>query len=345
MKSVSKSLVFQLLTLSALFSTCLWASDGRIEINQTSVEAAGGFPFTIDQPGSYVLTGSLSVPAATNGINILSSDVNLDLNGFQISGPYACITGICPAGTGTGVSATSPIRFVAILNGQVSGFGDQCLEFGGNARIERMLVHDCGENGISVGSFSSVFSNQVINVGGAGIEISGNGTVFAHNTISIFDLNNGDNPAVLGGTPTAGNYCQNNLCKDSRKRYYVTDGGFAGNQALSACAVGFHMASGWELLDITKLRYDGTLGFLPVNLDSEEGPTSNKFGWIRTGTITNTSDLPGWASCDQWTTDDVMTRGTIIYLSPTWDGNTDLGPWEANTANCGNNYPVWCVED
>ena len=37
-----------------------YAGDGRTEINQAIVDAAGGFPFTISSPGSYVLTSDLA---------------------------------------------------------------------------------------------------------------------------------------------------------------------------------------------------------------------------------------------------------------------------------------------
>ena len=40
------------------------ADSGRIEINQASVDAAGGFPVTINAPGNYLLTGDLTVPAS-----------------------------------------------------------------------------------------------------------------------------------------------------------------------------------------------------------------------------------------------------------------------------------------
>ena len=49
----------------AAFVLCipaLWAADGVIEINQADVEANGGFPYVISEPGSYMLTGNLSVP-------------------------------------------------------------------------------------------------------------------------------------------------------------------------------------------------------------------------------------------------------------------------------------------
>lgn len=41
---------------------------GQIEINQASVEASGGFPYSINQPGSYVLMSDLVVPTSVSAI-------------------------------------------------------------------------------------------------------------------------------------------------------------------------------------------------------------------------------------------------------------------------------------
>lgn len=64
---------------------CAFAVDGQILINQSTVMAAGGFPYVISQPGSYKLSGNLSVPAGHDAIDINASNVTLDLNGFNIS--------------------------------------------------------------------------------------------------------------------------------------------------------------------------------------------------------------------------------------------------------------------
>lgn len=45
-------------------------------------------PFTISQPGSYYLTGDLTpLSSGSNGVEINSDHVTLDLNGFAIHGP------------------------------------------------------------------------------------------------------------------------------------------------------------------------------------------------------------------------------------------------------------------
>ena len=86
------STLFILLVLAASVPVFAGAktADETVLINQASVVAAGGFPFTITQPGSYKLIGNLVVPANTSGILIQSNDVTLDLNGFSITGAVVC---------------------------------------------------------------------------------------------------------------------------------------------------------------------------------------------------------------------------------------------------------------
>ena len=71
----------------------LWGADGVIEINQAIVEDGGGFPYSIIQAGSYMLTGNLVVPDENKtAINIEESvgSATIDLNGFAIIGPVVC---------------------------------------------------------------------------------------------------------------------------------------------------------------------------------------------------------------------------------------------------------------
>src|SRR6266567_1525463 len=94
--------------------------DGTVLINQSTVMAAGGFPYMITQPGSYRLSGNLQAPVNTSAIVITGVYVTLDLNGFSIN---------CSANTGTTticVSDYDPIRNfggagrITIANGVIS---------------------------------------------------------------------------------------------------------------------------------------------------------------------------------------------------------------------------------
>src|SRR5262245_55770110 len=78
-------------------------------------------PFTINQPGSYYLTGNLTASAAgANGINIEASDVTLDLAGFALSG-------LGGAG-GDGVNVFVLVTNVTVRNGTVRGWGGRGVD-------------------------------------------------------------------------------------------------------------------------------------------------------------------------------------------------------------------------
>jgi hypothetical protein len=66
-----------------LVATPAFAIDGQVLINQSTVLASGGFPYRITQPGSYKLTGNLSV-LNQSAIVIAVNRVSIDLNGFTI---------------------------------------------------------------------------------------------------------------------------------------------------------------------------------------------------------------------------------------------------------------------
>src|SRR5258707_1116396 len=103
---MTKTILF-LLAL-ALAPASLFAVDGQVLINQSTVNAAGGFPYTITQPGSYKLSGNLTVPNGnTTAIVIASDHVTLDLNGFSILGPVDCSGGFPCSGVGTGYGVSA----------------------------------------------------------------------------------------------------------------------------------------------------------------------------------------------------------------------------------------------
>jgi hypothetical protein len=97
---------------------CAFAVDGVVLINQSSVIAAGGFPYVISQTGSYKLSGNLIMNTSQSGnhlgsdlaIGIGASNVTLDLNGFTISvvnnipNLPQTVFGIAELGTWTGTT-------------------------------------------------------------------------------------------------------------------------------------------------------------------------------------------------------------------------------------------------
>ena len=156
--------VFIFLILSILFGLVdsSEAVDGVVLIDQAKALAGGvtpgdgpGFPVYINQPGSYRLSGNLTVPDAdTTAISIFGSNVTLDLNGFSILGPTVCTynpTLTCtPTGFGVGVRAySSEYHNIVVKNGIVQGMGGHGIELSSyNNIVEKMVVFGNGGHGI-----------------------------------------------------------------------------------------------------------------------------------------------------------------------------------------------------
>lgn len=171
-----------LLVCLALLAPAAHASDGRREINQAAVLAAGGFPFVISQPGSYLLTSDLVVPDAnTTAIQVsTASGVTLDLNGFTVRGPVTCSHSqqayydasqvTCSAsGTGDGIYASASTW---IRNGHVRGFGRYGIAAGGGLSahvvVEDVRAEQNAQGGIYLNNGTVRRVNVTLN-GGDGI--------------------------------------------------------------------------------------------------------------------------------------------------------------------------------
>lgn len=137
------------------------------------------------------------------------------------------------------------------------------------------------------------------------------------------------------------------------RQYYVSRTPVTGNAALTACAAGYHMASMFEIYDVSTLQYDAALGV--TRPDSGSGPPVSVSGWIRTGSrgATGLGNFGG-ATCSAWTTNSSNESGSAVHLnlagSP--DGHTVMSTWwfdrEPGTAyspKCSSKRYVWCVQD
>lgn len=155
------------------------AVDGVLEVNQACV-AAGcftgdgpGFPVEIANPGSYRLTGNLTVPDDdTTAIVLQARFVTLDLNGFSIVGQYDCGPNPpnCPGGSARAIDAgdTDGSR---IHNGGIRQFGGGALRLGGLSLIEDLRIREIGGDGIVSGLGSLVRGNLVGDIRGDGIKL------------------------------------------------------------------------------------------------------------------------------------------------------------------------------
>ena len=101
----------------ALAPILAFAVDGQILINQSTVMAAGGFPYNITQPGSYKLSGNLAVPVGSDAIHVAASNVTLDLNGFSITSTNVTLSPFI-----YGVTSVGGPSGITIRNGKIRGF-------------------------------------------------------------------------------------------------------------------------------------------------------------------------------------------------------------------------------
>jgi hypothetical protein len=140
------------------------------------------------------------------------------------------------------------------------------------------------------------------------------------------------------------------------RHYYLTKATLNGNQALTACASGYHFASFVEILDPTVLTYNKTLG--RSNADDGAGPPTGVFGWVRTGYASNSSTSGGGGiptNCSLWTSEASTDNGEVGVFLPSWLNQTTTPPTYVpavlfqNDATCDNSQGVhigvWCVEN
>lgn len=113
---------------------------GRTQVNQQFI---GSLPYTISQPGSYVLTGNLTGDGTSNGIIIESSNVTIDLAGFALIGPSS--------NPNAAIYATSPGKGqfwhnIAITNGNLDDWGNAGIDLTNavNVRISQIQAFRCG---------------------------------------------------------------------------------------------------------------------------------------------------------------------------------------------------------
>ncbi len=137
------------------------ASDGVLEINQTCAVETGcfagdgpGLPVQITATGSYQLTGNLTQTSPNvSVVQIASSRVSLDLNGFAILGTNTFFGTSCSApGGGAGIVSVVGTHDITVSNGTVRGMGSTgvALSQSWEARVDGVIAeHNCGD-GIAV---------------------------------------------------------------------------------------------------------------------------------------------------------------------------------------------------
>ena len=182
--------------LGVLLSSRAFAVDGVVLIDQNRALAGNvtpgdtaGFPVSITQPGSYKLSGNLTVPNSnTSGIVISASHVTIDLGGFAILGPAVCpgasCSGFLDGAAGITVSVANgalvPQYNITIRNGTIQGIGGSGIQLaGGGVLVEQIHARGNAVAGIRVSNSTPaagtciVRQNTVENNAFHGIAIGG----------------------------------------------------------------------------------------------------------------------------------------------------------------------------
>lgn len=145
----------------------------RIAINSTNTPGDADSVYTITQPGSYYLTGNITGVAGKYGIEIASSDVAIDLNGFALLGVAGALDGI------TNTLANS--GGIAVMNGAIRGWPQDGIDvtagvvYGGS--IDGIVAENNTGIGIRVGNQFSVTRCSSVNNTGGGLATASTCTI------------------------------------------------------------------------------------------------------------------------------------------------------------------------
>jgi hypothetical protein len=114
-------------------------------------------------------------------------------------------------------------------------------------------------------------------------------------------------------------WCVKDIWVNSARHFYLTSANYSTNQALTACAAGYHMASLWEILNVSKLVYDYDHLSAKKLDDSGWGPPSGWNGWVRTGYISSGDNIAGNGNCRNWSSVSSGDYGVSVRLSRYWE--------------------------
>jgi hypothetical protein len=155
-----------LLLLAMLIPRNIFAVDGVVLINQSTLTASGG-TYTTASPGSYKLSGNLQQKDKdTPVITIASDNVAIDFNGFSITGAADCSAGFpCRnRGVGSGIVTNPAGRSnVTIRNGTIQGVANDAIRLQGDSfLVEYMTIRGNGGDGIYVSASTPGNANAII---------------------------------------------------------------------------------------------------------------------------------------------------------------------------------------
>ncbi|MCC6230864.1 MAG: hypothetical protein IT432_16760 [Phycisphaerales bacterium] len=132
----------------------------RIAINSTNTPGGAGETFLISQPGSYYLTGNITMTSGKQAIGVSVNDVTIDLNGYTITGV---------SGAGYGVVGYGGVGRIVVRNGSFRAGPLASISVGPDSLVENVTASQTSTSvdAMYVGDRSVVRNCRVSTAGGA----------------------------------------------------------------------------------------------------------------------------------------------------------------------------------
>jgi parallel beta-helix repeat protein len=293
-------------------SFAAFGADGRIPI------PGGTAAYAITAPGSYYLTGDLTVASGSYAIQVASNLVTLDLNGHTVS--------YTNGGAGNAIDAGG-YASVRVTNGIVSGgyWGVGCFGSGTDVRVDHLTITGCVEGGINVAGPDAMHrvrarvENNVVALASSGPEYGIHGDYLDGAQIEGNTLQGGFQ-AVLG-------IFHSTSCSIARN--IVTNGGNLGLllRDSTSCAVLYNTVCGNPSVGIYLWYLDSPASFNQVSYNT---CSKNAHGVYLDNASNNTVD---WNECAD-------NSGYGVYVSGTatiYDFNRCQNNTKANYYAAGGN--------
>lgn len=278
-------------TLEEIHATAAEPPHAGIAINAQNTPGTDTAMFVISVPGRYYLTDSFTAEEGKSGIELLTGNVHIDLNGNTLTGSATSQDGIYGPGTVNNVTIENgtlsgwtvrgifldhdvTVRNCTFLNGPVL-----TVALGGRARIDSCSFYECvngvsvdrdptitnckfydtEENAINIADSGGMVSGCTIHVCKVGIaQGSGGGAIFEKNTFQ-------------NCTVAALNLCSINLVRDN---------------VISVSAVGVQARCGGNVIRHNHFANNTTA--ITLNANNKEQVHNNTF-FTNATNVTNTT--------------------------------------------------------